>query len=705
MFVGRIDDDPVYDSKSGTVSISLVGLAEAKLEHGSAQKVGTELLNQVTSPAQGDGSNLSFDTQTKSLWQVKNVRVNAVVKTQGTHYTADDLNDAEVNTFLTFTAGNAPGNLLTVLWDGDQWYRDKSISELVVLICEAAGITSAYRIIEEPIFTGVDQSITIGTSAAFALGTLTNAEVTSLDGWLRRRWFLLDAFTDGDFTADPAWVLPYGATTPVVTAGKLIVGGNSANGKIMYAEHDRQSGSWEMSITHIAAAPFLMMILPFMNRAANGVGFLIQPTGNNAILLCDANRTGIGAPTGATIPDDGTEHTVRITLTPTPSNPSQGTYRLYLDSVLVDTAVSTVHAADSFMIANSNPGSAAGDCIKLDNIYFSNAALTPADAVETTHMKWKSEERDLLAAPAAWLPMEITKVLNGGTITVSTDVASASGGPYDGELPVDGTNTPTSALKRYAKLVIESTIGSFGQAPEIDQIILNWRGSSLFIKSADFSGMTCIQAIDELAKMGGMDYGTNGAGIFYFRNRTVSGAADIELSQKNAIIEVSSYKSGYKDVRPRAEVRYGKSGTDGYYFSEYGATEAGEASPTTAERFGSGDTVPTEKLDLTSFIFSNNASVAAAIAQKLYEEKYRPKRWLRLRCRIIPHLDSGDKVLINFHDSPLIENAIFGDPLQKFPVTGPNARTIARDILMKVVGISHDINKSETVLDLEEVLT
>lgn len=200
--------------------------------------------------------------------------------------------------------------------------------------------------------------------------------------------------------------------------------------------------------------------------------------------------------------------------------------------------------------------------------------------------------------------------------------------------------------------------------------------------------------------MGGMYFGSKGDGTFYLRNRTVSGAADIVLSQKNAISAVTKYASGGKEVRPIAVVRYGESGRNGYYNAEYGAAQAGEAAPTTAQRFGN----RTIELDLNRFIFANNADVALAIARKLYTLHYRPKRRITTRGRIVPHLDPLDKTSFSFHDSPLIENAIFGDPFQRFPVAGPNTRTLARAIAMVAVGHAPDLMKSESIIDWEEIL-
>ncbi len=714
MFVGLVDDDPKFDSDSGVAVFNLIGKAEALLRATDAQNVCTTLTDQATDPATGDASRLSFSTDKMSLWQADNIRSNAVAKTQGTHYTLDNLNDAEVEATIEFTTGNAPGAGHAVLYDGKQWYRDKSISELVGLICTAAGIGSSDREIEEPIFPGIDQNTSLDTEAHWAAGSGTNQESSSLSGTLRRKWFLIDDFTDGDYTASPAWTRrdnSGGLGVASINSGKfrisvgdtdLLGGGVGLDYDTPFAES--AFGTWEFKFrSNCTANGDIANARVFFIR--NGIGLTAdgycicidwntnkwtlqkRSAGSDTVLL------DMGAP-------DTSEHTWRITRT------TDGVFTVYKDTVSQGTATDiTISDCVSFgygaAIQNSID-TARTNVTDLDDIYFSNS-VDGSGAVSSSEMEWTSAEIDLLATPSDWLPLVPVVTLNGGTVTYKTRTAASSGGVYEAAVAVDAGLIPQSTKQRYFKLVLSSVKASGAyNAPEFDKVTINWRGTSLFIASADFTGMTGIDAVNELAKMGGMEYGTKGDGVFYFRNRTVAGASVLTLNHKNAIIKIDDFSLGYKDVRPIAQVRYGKSGDDGYYFSEYKASDAGEASPTTAQRFGD----KAVKLDLTRFAFSNNASVADAIAQKLYTEHYRPKRRARARCRIIPHLDISDIITLSFHDSPLIETVIFGDQFQTaFPAMGVPMNTLARDISMKVVGKSDDLQKAETVLELEEVLS
>lgn len=686
MFTGVVEDDPGFDSTSGTVTFSLMEKSASLLESGRAQNVGLSGSGQATSPTDGNGVLLTFSAVLKSVWEITVVAWNAITRTLGSDadYTLDNLNDAELAPDIVFNAGSEPG-AFPITFSYRQWYRDKSISELVGYLCDEAGIGSGDRVIEEPIFTGVDQSQSYGSAAEWAAGTLTNADATTLSGYLRRKWYKIDNFPGS--TLDAAWStnsLGYS-----VSGGKLnVTDGGSAQIAVAKA-----TGTWEIKVAW--ASGKMDTLISF----ANGYCLLWRPDptdsgGGTAQLL---KYPSLGAMTGSTsFALTGTdEKTIRITRAAT-----TGETKVYVNGVLKDTATDP----DSFSAGYFTLYHAKRDpsfAITYDDIYYSDI-VDGSGALVTTDMIWESPEINLLAAPSSWLPLAFAVVLNGGTISARTKSATTSGGAYSAYAATDDTYTPQSPLRQYLKVEITGAAGDILMlAPVFDSFTVNWRGSSLFIKSADFTGLTCLQAVQELAKMGGMEFGSEGDGSFYFRNRNVTGAAEITLSQKNALLAVTKFSTGYKDVRPIATVKYGKSGSDGYYYAEYGAAESGEASPTNEERFGP----RTIDLELSRFIFSNDADVANAIAQKQYELFYRPKKKMTVRSRIIPHLSASSRVSISFHDSPLIEKTIFGDPFQVSPPMGANTKTLARSIAMKVVGHTPDIIRGESLIDLEEILS
>lgn len=718
MFTGVIDDEPHFDSQSGTASFTAIALAEAKMRNANAQKVCVTITNGTTTPPQGDGSNLIFDTGLKSLWDVKNAREAGVAVVQGdaADFTPEDLNDAEVTARLEFITGQAPANLATILYDGKQWHRDISASAAIGRLCDQAGIAAADRIIEEPIYPVVDQSAVIEAAADWAAGSGTQFDAIGLAGTLRRRWWLIDSFADNEYAANPAWVISNNEGSPGGTGANTV---SAATGKLVLtstwniADFDVQTviagasayGSWDFKFRSQSVSNSVHRShAVFIRRSADGIrsagyslsydwdAMTIKLMRNDGSGPAVAITSSLGTP-------DAVEHTWRITRT------EAGLFTVYLDGNLtaVGSGTDATYDTNGYFSVNQTK-TQGGDLITtIDDVYFSRGVFDPSYAVSDADMDWVSDEIDLLAAPEQFLPLQIAEALNGGSRTIKTQTAAVSGGPYDAEVAVDASLTPQSALKRYFKLVLEAAraAGSY-TAPEFTRVVVNWRDDALFIKSLDLTGFkNCLEAAAEIAAFTGMDHGSTDDGKYYFRNPVAAGAADMTLNQKNAVVNITNLSLGYRQVKTKIQVRYGKSGDRGYYFTEYGAVEAGDASPTSEERFGE----RVREIVLDRFLFSNNANVAEALAAKAYAADHLPRRRGKAPCRFIPQLDNRDRVALSFHVSPLIEEQIMGDPLQTAPAIGGAPNTLLRDVSVCVKGKTDSVIQGTTNLDWEEILS
>ncbi len=695
MFTGIIQDDPSFDSTSGFARFSLLEKSAALLEQGRASNVCVTGTAAATSPTNGNGVIETFSAVLMSIWEITNVTWNSIVREQGTDYTLDNLNDAEVAADINFETASVPG-AFPITFNYKQWYRNKSVKELVDLLCEEAGIGAGDRDVDDVIFPGGSAgSKTIDTQANWEAGTVeTNNDTTSLPGDIRKRWHVIDLFDDLDYTASPAWAAASFGTSSSAATGALVLTASPSEARTMALPLDRQTGTWcfrakaTTADGHIVLSRTSSAVATGHDTDATGIR-LRASIGNE--LNFGTFKAGSASAQRSGAVTVGSYHEYRITRN------AAGTVECFVDGVSLG---GEIVGYDTSVFTHIVLWVNATGTMEFDDFYYSES-IDGSTAVSSATMVWESAVQDLIAAPTTWGFLERTETLNGGTILYET-ASSTDGVSWDAYVPISGTGLILSALKRYLKIRVTMTpLSASYVSPVLSKLIARFMTDNLFILSADFTGQTCYQAIQGLAELGGMEFGPNGDGTFYFRNKTVTGGADIVLSQRNAVSKVTKYATGYKDVRPIAVVRYGKSGTDGYYNAEYSAAQSGEASPTTAQRFGD----KTIELDLNRFIFANSADVANAIAQKLYELNYRPKRKLTLECRLIAHLDSSDKASISFHDSPLIEKAIYGDPFQKYPVTGANARTLARSIMMKVVGHAPDIIKAKSIVDLEEILS
>lgn len=672
MFVGRIDDDPLFDSKSGTVSIPLVGLAESKLEAGDAQNVGTTLTDQATDPATGDGSNATFSLNATSIWSATSIRVAAVAKTLSTNYTLDKLNEGDIEGDIVFAAGSIPTAGQAVLYNAKQWYEDQKISTLVGYLCDEADIASADREIEEPNWPSAAQSVRYGTPAEWTSATKVGTNSDLHSGYVQIGTNINDnGFEFGAFAPDWASSATAGGSGGSATATIQTTGGHSGS--------------------NFARLQIGAPTGPFDWRAV--AQLTTSPTAPARAAFRTGNYVDLSFPNAS-----WTQKTMSAAL---------GATDYYLHFIIWDN-----NRSDQWSIVSSQTAIRGDQEISFYYKFESVFAVDPTRRIDidtvmarqiTGSGTVESAEIDLLSTPTAWTALTYLATLFDGTVSlIETKTSTTSGGAYSSYETVGAGDIPISPLRRYIKVRITFTpaTGNIG-GPEMDYFDVNFLSANLFIASADFTGMTCLQAIHELARMGSMEYGTKPDGKFFFRNREVGATADIVINQSNAAMNISRYSTGKKEVRNIIQVRYGSPGKRGYYFTEYKASDAGEASPTTAQRLGK----KVLSFDLTKFAFSNSADITGSIARKFWEDNYREKRRIQVQARIVPHLDQSDVVAFSFHDSPLIAKNIFGDPFQVASPGGANPKTLARDIIMKVVGHSPDILKKESLIDLEEILS
>lgn len=693
IFTGRLQKITT-NSHRPEAKVDFIG-NEILLQDADAQNVSTTYTNQATSPATGDGSNLTFDTVLKSLWEVSQVRVNAVVKTQGTQYTLTNVDDAETTCKIVFTAGNAPGAGLTVDFNGRQWKRDNSISTLLGLLCDEAGIGAGNRTIEEPLWPAAAQNKTEDSQANWEAYTLiTNISTTAIPGSIVPKWIKIDDFTDGNFTSDPAWTANGSGAS--IDTGRLKIVHASSIGTALSVPFGFSTGTWsfELELSGVAVGSLYFV----MNSGAVGTTQNL-PQGSGYRILVSAAGT-----TFSFLRLDSGTQTSLFTASPTTTGnheyrvhrSSGGVFTFYQDGVVIGSVTDSTHINGSFMFAHSSGTTAA----YFDKFYHSlehdgSGATSSASSVH------ESQEYDLLAAPSAWGTLDSTHILNDGTATYETNVASAAGGPYDGWTALGSGNIIASALKRYFKMRVTLTrsVNNLSALPTVEVMTANYFSSSITLTSANFKAQTVFAAVQALAGISNCVFGFKGNGDFFFKNRKTGGTVDFTLDQTNAILKVGALDPGWENIANVAQVSYGSGGST--YYAEYNATDAGEASPTSQATYGP----RIRALSLDKFVFSNGANVAEAFARKIYEEEFLPKaRAQSVEARIIPQMDLLDISYVSFYDHPLKQYVIFGDPLQTGLSSPEPKNVVLPKTLFLAVGVTFDIKAAKSVLDLEEIL-
>src|ERR1035437_794511 len=161
-------------------------------------------------------------------------------------------------------------------------------------------------------FTPVDASGTVTSNTTFQEGFLTtlsnnaafwnagtNVNInTSIPGHISRKWFLLDNFADGNYTANPAWAVSAGSFSVGASGGHEWLNALysvSAGLSQIYTSSYMAYGAWQFTFTHteiIGGAPGGSPSGNYVQFISNSTGTI--PGGSNGYYLLwqDSNVSG-----------------------------------------------------------------------------------------------------------------------------------------------------------------------------------------------------------------------------------------------------------------------------------------------------------------------------------------------------------------------------------------------------------------------------
>jgi hypothetical protein len=192
---------------------------------------------------------------------------------------------------------------------------------------------------------------------------------------------------------------------------------------------------------------------------------------------------------------------------------------------------------------------------------------------------------------------------------------------------------------------------------------------------ADYSGMNCYSAIQELAKLTDFEFGFNDDEQFFFRSRTTTPTPDLYLRHDTNILEISFLK-------------YDMSILYSGVIAEFGNFTAETLS---AENIVSSamEILGTERIfRVSSQVFINqDTNVANALADIYLSRLAVKRRRAQVICKFLPQLELSDTVSLTLKHDEWNDTSHFVDGL-----------------ICKVIGISHDLESWKTTLDLEEII-
>lgn len=672
------------------------------LQAADASKVSDAFTQESTSPAAGDGNNKEFFTTSTGVGRISEVRTDGNVQIQGTGYTISNLNVAGEPAKITFEV--APGGGLAVDSTGIKWKADLTIDELIVLLCDEAGIGSGVRSIDSVIFPGgLSGNKTINSKADWDAGLqLQNITTIASEGDISQEWYLIDDFANGNFTFDPAWTLAIltGNATAAVISNRLETTAGPNNGQVFMSLPQPQAyGAWEIQMEYFASAQFgsfgenfnyLKFISSDFTVFANGYGFWFDIKTSHIWFIRWDGLTPVG------LINFGNNAAVDITWRITRS--AGGEFKIYKNTVLAGTVTDNTYTTSTHITHTLRDVQAGNQTVgmKLDSIHWS-PAVEPVAVVVDTDADYISKKFNILSVPTAWGTLDRTEILDGGTITYFTRVASALGGPYDAWVEIGPSGQILSALKQYIQVKIEVRPDIVALSnTSVQKLVLHFTTTTVNVTLANFSGLTAKAAIEQLTRIADYEILFKGDGDFIFRSKTVSGSFVLEINQENAISKLTNYTSGFKQIFNVGQVQYGD------YFNEYDGASASESSPTSEERFGR--LIRFE--DYSKFLVANDINLGASRARLIYDNNFAPRIRCRIACKIIPWLELSDIIRMSYYDNPLFHKTIFGDPLQKWGIGGfgDPSNVLARDINFKIVGITFTPTEAKCELTLQKIL-
>jgi len=691
-----------FDGLSADVEVTVESNARL-LKAADASRVSDVFTQEAAIPATGDGSNKDFTTTSEGVGRISQVRVDGVVQVQGTDYTISELNEAGTKAKITFTT--APPNTETVDSTGIKWKANEKIETLIGLLCDEAGILSIDRIINPVIFPGgLSASKTIDTQIEWEDGTVfTFIDTTTIPGSIKSDAQLIDDFSNGNFTSPRLWTVDAGSWTVISNRLRSTAASILTLNEIS-TPFTQTEGFWEFTHNYFNNAQTNAIparggnlggfIFRFMiNSSGDQYALFGGPTSSSAnpshsfILtkfVSSVTTTLLSFTLGGGVYTANTDRVWRIERT------AAGVMEVFLDDVSKGSTAADTSITSSIKIACLGDSQSGGG-FPSGNI-FDDIKYSPNQTAI-----YESEEFDLLSTPTAFGKLDRTETLNGGTIKYFTRVASSSGGPFDAYIEISGDGQINSALKQFLQIKVEIDPASGSTiSPEVAKLVANFTTVTANVALANFSGQTCLAAVEQLVRIPDYEMLFNGAGTFIVRSKTVTGSAVLAINQENAISRMTNYNSGFAFIFNVGQVQYGE------YFNEFDGDDAGEAAPTSEARFGR--LIKFE--DYSNFLLANDANLGISRARIIYENNFAPRRRCRLLCKIIPWLELSDIITITYLDNPLFQDSIFGDPLQLFGFGGfgPPANVLARDLNFKIVGIEFIPTEAECELTLQEVL-
>lgn len=691
------------DAYSDNVQISVQGL-EALLQNANAENVST-LVTDETPSGTVNGTNKDFTTIQPGVGIVTNVTVDGFAKKAGSEYSLSQLDDTTLGAKITFATAPTGGQVVKVSYRC--WKQNNKIESLVSDLLLEAGIGLGSQSIQTIIFpVGVKSNVNLTSQVDFLAGTHSKADLISSPGDIKVDRFasgngaVIDSFSDGDYTANPAWTLTVSGGTPSVVDGEFRARHThlGAGYVIGLVANSGSVGVWKYKCRFSGSVPvggiaFSTLTFGFLGNNSGGLLF-----GGYVVSL---EWYSSGAKRLAIYKNDGSAYPTNLVAEKNFAWSASTDY--YFKITRTSAGVISVYVNDTLQLQVTETTYSSGDSVQFTSGYSSSAGTFSADHFfddfsftnKSVDATWESATIDLGSTPTAFDRATIVKTLTGSaTVTVYTK-GSTDGISWDAYAQVGTDGTINSALKRYLMVKVvpaEDTVDNTTAA--LNSITIPYSTTTTPVKLARFTGKTVYQAIQDLGAFANYEWGFTEAEVFFFRSKNATQDVDETFDSGTNLIDVAAINNGYDRVYHEVEAEFG---AFKIVVGDDGSTHSGPLSRFGKRRFTVGN---------SDILISNDTDVATGIATGLQAYLSRPRRTARLRTKLMEWVDLSDTVMVNYVDNPgdwwLGDTDVYlGQP--DIHLHGPEANTFY-GVKAKVVGYRHDIENKISEFEVEEIL-
>jgi hypothetical protein len=669
------------------VQITVQGL-ESLLMRTNAEDVSTRVVEE-TMTGTVNGINKDFTTSNSGVGIIEEVSISGIKSVPGTDYTTSQLNEPTLPAKVTFTVAPSSG---TIRCTYRYWQQNQKVEDLVGDLLTAAGIASVDQLVDPVLFpNSINRTLTQDSQADWLAGTLTDVEASLYPGDVKMDFHstahktLLDNFTDGDFTSNPAWaaVGSSGSSGLSVVSGELKCSTGSGL-PMLETSCDATIGVWQFDVRFDSTNGALSIKFYFMAQSYTGTpstgfpsSYCLNVKGDGNLFLNKTISTE-SIITSTTVSADTSTHTYRI------SRSASGKIKVYRDGSLVIEVTDTSFSS-SQVIGLSIARTGFANTF-MDNIYRPNTTLTG------THV---SQVMDASAGVSSYGKLTPVVTTSGGSFTYDT-ATSDDGISFDSYVAVADNGQIGSTVRRYIKVRVNfSCPSSAMNDPTLKSYSLTYKTSSTTVTLANFTGKTVYQAIQDLGKFANYEWGFTADEDFFFRAKTVTKSENFSLKRGRDLQEITNLESGFSRIYSQVKVTYGN------FEAVIKAPGDQPKDALATQGFSSFD------LDGGDILIAADANIASGVAGIFAAEVFMPRRRFRAVCKLLPYVDLSDISLVEFDQNQPQRSWFLGDTTvymgqQDIQLFGPKEQLVS-GMFTKVIGYRHDLDAFKTELDLEEI--